>query len=101
MLLLAILLGAGVLLALIGTVGLAGLQDWGMILFVPIIAGVTAGFLGGLGIAVMVLAEALSGAEVRAGYNAADFWSAALLLGYAAAVPLTLLGLRSQRRNPN
>jgi len=94
MTLLIALIGGGVVIALAGTLGLAGLQRWGMILFIPVFAGFFAALLGGTAILMMLLVEWIDGAEVRVRYSAADFWSAVLIVAYVLATALTLIGFR-------
>jgi hypothetical protein len=96
MTLLVVLVAAGVVMALAGTLGLAGLQRWGMILFVPVFAGLIAALLGGTAMAMMLLVEWIGGTSVRPRYGAADFWSAVLIIAYILAFIFTAIGFRGE-----
>lgn len=96
MTLLIVLVVAGVLLALVGTLGLAGLQRWGLVAMVPIFAGLIAIPLGVAATVMMVLVEWIDGVAVRSLYGAADFWSAVLIIAYAVAAAITALGFRKE-----
>lgn len=98
MTLLVILIAFTVLLVLVGVVGLAGLQNWGMIFMLPIIVGFTAVLVGGTTLLVMILTEVLSGASIRDRYGMADFWSGVLIVSYLLGGGATALVLYAQAR---
>jgi uncharacterized membrane protein len=101
MTLLTILIAFTILLAIVGTIGLAGLQDWGMIFMLPIVIVFIAMLIGATTLFVMTLTEWLADTPIRDRYGIADFWSAVLIVAYAVGGTALTLGFRSQRAKKN
>lgn len=95
----SLLLAIAAGMAVIGVVGAARQENWGLFFLMPAIGGLAfAPVVAGLVIVTMMATEFASGQSIRSAYGAEPFWSAAIIAGMVLGAIFAVIAVVASRK---